>query len=166
EESAAAAQKVSAQIPVRFVDVTKEAALPVSASRSSSNAFGPGACFLDYDNDGKVDLFLPRPPEGMGLYHNIGNGKFQEVTKQAGVTSAADTVSCTVGDYDNDGYADLATISDSQLFLLHNNKNGTFTDVTKTAGISNQHYPMGTTFIDYDHDGDLDLYVTELPDKL
>jgi tetratricopeptide (TPR) repeat protein len=166
EESQAATAKVPPQIPVKFVDVTKEAGLPISASRSSSNAFGPGACFLDYDNDGKLDLFLPRAPEGIALYHNLGDGKFQEVTKQAGLTPAADTVSCTVGDYDNDGYADLAITSGSQLFLLHNNKNGTFTDVTKTAGIGNQHYPMGTTLIDYDHDGDLDLYVTELPDKL
>jgi tetratricopeptide (TPR) repeat protein len=166
EESPAVAQRVPPQIPVKFVDVTKQAGLPVATSRASSNAFSPGACFLDYDNDGKLDLFLPRAPEGMALYHNLADGKFQDVTKQADLASAGDTVSCTVGDYDNDGYSDLFITSGSQVLLLHNNKNGTFTDITRTAGISNQHYPMGTTLIDYDHDGDLDLYVTELPDKL
>src|SRR4051794_5207007 len=88
EESQAATAKVPPQIPVKFVDVTKQAGLPVSGLQYGSFSFGPGACFLDYDNDGKIDIFLSIGGEGMVLYHNLGNGSFQDVTKQATLSSA------------------------------------------------------------------------------
>jgi len=165
EESQAATVKVRPQIPVKFVDVTKEAGIAVSGLQYGSFSFGPGACFLDYDNDGKIDIFLSIGGEGMVLYHNLGNGKFQDVAKQAGLSSTTKAMSCTAGDYDNDGYPDLAIVVDFHVILLHNEKNGTFKDVTKSAGIDNQHYAIGVTFVDYDHDGDIDLFVTELPSK-
>ena len=68
-------------------------------------------------------------------------------------------ISCTAGDYDNDGFADLAVSLGTKVLLLHNEKNGTFKDVTEPAGIEKS-WLAGLTFIDYDHDGDLDLYVT------
>jgi tetratricopeptide (TPR) repeat protein len=166
EESQAATAKVPPQIPVKFVDVTKQAGLPVSGLQYGSFSFGPGACFLDYDNDGKIDIFLSIGGEGMVLYHNLGNASFQDVTKQAALSSATKAMSCTAGDYDSDGYTDLAVVVDFHVILLHNEKDGTFKDVTKAAGVDNQHYAVGVTFVDYDHDGDIDLYVSELPSKV
>jgi tetratricopeptide (TPR) repeat protein len=165
EESQAATAKVPQQIPVKFVDVAKEAGIAVSGLKYGSFSFGPGACFLDYDNDGNIDIFLSIGGEGIVLYHSLGNGKFQEVTKQAGLSSATKAMSCTAGDYDNDGYTDLAIVVDFHVILLHNEKNRTFRDVTKLAGIDNKHYAIGATFVDYDHDGDIDLFVAEFPSK-
>jgi len=164
EESPEVVQKVPPQIPVRFVDVTEHAGLntkPSSASaKDLASYLGPGACFLDYDNDGRPDLFLPDNGKdgGMSLYHNLGNGKFEEVTKKAGLDPILG-IGCTAGDYDNDGFTDLAVSLNGGALLLHNEKNGTFKDVTKAAGIRSGCCIAGLTFIDYDHDGDLDLYL-------
>ena len=151
------------QIKVTFVDVTKQAGI-ASKTRISSNAAehegpGTGACFLDYDADGKPDLFLADdgPQGGMVLYHNMGNGKFEDATKQAGLDSSIHAYGCTAGDYDNDGFVDLAVSRDEGILLLHNEKNGTFKDVSATGGIKAAGID-GLAFIDYDHDGDLDLF--------
>jgi len=162
-ESASAVLKAPAQINVRFVDVTKEAGIgtkpaPVN-NPDEGEGPGAGACFLDYDGDGRPDLFLADdgPQGGLVLYHSLGNGKFEDVTKQAGLDSSIHARGCTAGDYDNDGFTDLAVSRDEGMLLLHNEKNGTFKDVAATAGIK----AVGIeslTFIDYDHDGDLDLY--------
>ena len=170
EESPAAMGKALPQIPVRFVPVTDSVGLaskPPSGPASDLASFlGPGACFLDYDGDGKLDLFLPDygPQGGMALYHNLGNGKFEDVTKKAGLDPTIHAIGCTAGDYDNDGAIDLAFAAENRLILLHNEKNGSFKDVTEAAGIVNpkvksSELNLGLTFIDYDHDGDLDLYV-------
>ncbi len=164
EESPSVVEKVPAAIPVRFVDVTKEAGIvsrPQAADTSKPGFWpGSGACFLDYDNDGKMDIFLSDngAQSGMSLYHNLGNGKFEDTTKQAGLDPATHAISCTAGDYDNDGFTDLAVSSSSGIMLLHNEKNGTFKDMAAAAGIANNTAITGLTFIDYDHDGDLDLY--------
>ncbi|MGO9085810.1 MAG: FG-GAP-like repeat-containing protein [Candidatus Sulfotelmatobacter sp.] len=151
------------QIKVQFVDVTKEAGI-VSKPQTAASAVedegpGTGACFFDYDNDGKIDLFLADDGAqgGMSLYHNLGNGKFEDVTKQAGLDPSMRARGCTAGDYDNDGFADLAVSGDEGMSLLHNEKNGTFKDVAATAGLKGGAIE-GLTFIDYDHDGDLDLF--------
>jgi tetratricopeptide (TPR) repeat protein len=163
-ESPQAQLKPPPQIKVQFVDVTKEAGIVPKAapvvSAVKDETPGPGACFLDYDNDGKPDLFLADdgPRGGMVLYHNMGNGKFEDVTKQAGLDTSVHSLSCAAGDYDNDGFADLAVSRNEGMFLLHNEKNGTFKDLAATAGIRNLVGIEGLAFIDYDHDGDLDLY--------
>jgi len=169
EESPAVTQKVPPQIPVKFVDVTKEAGIATGArpADSAKPGFWPGsgACFLDYDNDGKVDLFLADngAQGGMSLYHNLGNGRFEDVTAKAGLDPKQHAVSCTAGDYDNDGFADLAATPDNGFVLLHNEKDGSFKNVAPSAGIKGIGTDQllgieGMTFIDYDHDGDLDLY--------
>jgi tetratricopeptide (TPR) repeat protein len=173
EESPMAAEEVLPQIPVKFVETSEPVGLVTKAGpaedKSLAAYLGPGACFLDYDSDGKPDIFLPDhgPQGGFGLFHNVGGGKFEEVTKKAGLDPSLHGIACTAGDYDNDGATDLAVSLSGRVLLLHNEKNGTFTDVAEAAGIkspatNDPNFPafnVGLTFIDYDHDGDLDLYI-------
>src|ERR1039457_276659 len=140
EDSPAAMEKVPAAIPVRFVDVTREAGLP-----SKLGELAPviaGACFNDYDNDGKIDLFLAEGGTGGGpaLFHNLGKGRFEEATQKLDFAStlAARVTGCTAGDYDNDGFADLALSTVGGPLLLHNDKGYKFIDVTQAAGLPSQ----------------------------
>ena len=164
EESVGVVEKVLAQIPVKFVDVTAEAGVRLKGNSIVGDdllsALGTGACFLDYDGDGKVDIFFADngAQGGSSLHHNLGGGKFEEVTKQAGLDPNAHAVSCTAGDYDNDGYADLVVGTSKGIVLYHNEKNGTFKNTTLAAGLETDGSVLGVTFVDYDHDGDLDLY--------
>jgi len=172
-ESPLAPLKPPPQIKAQFVDVTKEAGLTSRSVIDPVNTVEAGACFLDYDNDGKIDLFLPDngTQGGMSLYHNLGNGKFDDVTKQARLDPAMRGGGCTAGDYDNDGFTDIVVTVKRHARLFHNEKNGTFKDVTETSGLSAvdideiaglpaARAASALTFIDYDHDGDLDLYTT------
>ena len=167
EESPGAPAKVPPAIEVRFVDATEKAGLLTKALAPVSNDLpsylGPGACFLDYDNDGRIDIFLSDNGKegGMSLYHNLGNGKFENVTRKAGLDPAVHAIGCTAGDYDNDGFTDLAVSLNGRVLLLHNEKNGKFKDVTESAGIKSEGFNVGLTFVDYDHDGDLDLLLTQ-----
>jgi len=166
EESPIAPQKAPPQIEVKFVDVTKEAGLTSMASaqrrKHSPELTGSGACFLDYDNDGRVDLLLADdgPEGGLGLFHNVG-GKFEDVTKKTGLDPSAHALGCAIGDYDNDGFPDIALSFDGSVSLFHNEKNGTFRDGTAATGIKANVPNANIMFLDYDHDGDLDLYVTQ-----
>src|SRR5438876_1417559 len=166
EESAAASAKVPPAIPVRFVPVTEEAGI-VSKSvpgeaKDLASFLGPGACFLDYDGDGRIDVLLADngPHGGLALFHNVGGGRFEDVTRKADLDPTLHAIGCTAGDYDNDGATDLVISLYGRVLLLRNEKNGTFKDVTKAAGITADGFNVGLTFVDYDHDGDIDLYVT------
>ena len=172
EESPMVLEKVPPQIPVKFVDVTAQVGLvnkpQVNPSLALSDhkdegtaAFGPGACFLDYDNDGQIDVLLADhgPEGGIALFHNLG-GKFEDVTRKVGFDSKMHALGCTTGDYNNDGFADIALTTGDRVLLFRNEKNGTFLDVSEMAGIKGGPFSLGVSFIDYDHDGDLDLYVT------
>ena len=172
-ESPSTGLKAPAPIQVRFVDVTARAGLsgvaleaPLSGREPDPKdwieSVGPGACFFDYDGAGRPDLFVTDggPQGGLGLYHNLGNGKFEDVTKKAGLDPGVHGIGCTAGDYDNDGASDLAVSFDGRIMLLHNEKNGTFKDVAAAAGVKSSDATLGLTFVDYDHDGDLDLYAT------
>src|SRR3984893_2359496 len=168
-ESLAAVLKPPGQVKVRFVDVTREAGLATKGTPGTAadiaSFLGPGACFLDFDSDGNIDIFLPDngAQGGLSLYHNLGNGRFEEVTKKAGLDPARHAIGCTAGDYDNDGASDLVVSWSAGVMLLHNEKNGTFKDTTEAAGIAKPKTKTdivhtGLAFVDYDHDGDLDLY--------
>ncbi len=167
-ESPSVVLKAPPQTKVRFVDVTKEAGIVTTGSAVHTNNMadmaGSGACFFDYDSDGRPDLFVAQggPQGGPGLYHNLGKGKFEDATKAVNLDPELQGSGCTAGDYDNDGAPDLAiSFWGKPLVLLHNEKNGTLKDVSETLGIKDrQLHSAGLTFVDYDHDGDLDLYVT------
>ncbi len=109
EESPLAPEKVPEQIKVRFVDVTEKAGLDhettAAMADNLASYLGPGACFLDYDGDGRIDIFYADngTEGGMSLYHNLGNGKFEDVTRKAGLDPTSHAIGCTAGDYDNDG---------------------------------------------------------------
>ena len=153
-------------IPVRFV---AEANAFVSKSAGGSRVeIGPGtgACFFDYDGDGKPDLFLVNgtADEASHLLRNLGDGRFEDVTKEAGIQLTGSGLGCAAGDFDNDGRTDLAVCLNDGVRLLRNKGDGKFEDVTQAAGIRKEKGCVGVTFVDYDHDGDLDLYITIAPD--
>ena len=116
EELPGAAMKAPAAIPVTFVSDAASAGLITKSAPERANGLdsflGPGACFLDYDGDGKPDVFLADngAEGGMALYHNLGRGKFEDSSKKMGIDSSIHAVGCTAGDYDNDGSTDLAAV--------------------------------------------------------
>jgi len=124
---------------------------------------GSGACFTDFDADGRPDLLLLGGTRRATLYRNTG-GRFADVTAQAGVNITQDALGCTAGDYDNDGRDDLAIGLANGIAVYRNHGNGTFRDTTMALGISGAGPALGVSFIDYDHDGDIDLYVPRMTD--
>ena len=133
-------------------------------------SMGCGAAFLDYDNDGWLDIVMltgrrweSTPREAtIRLYRNNRDGTFSDVTEKSGLGLSVWAAGITVGDYDNDGFDDLFITCWGQNLLFHNNADGTFSDVTKKAGLIHPgtRYGTGCTWIDYDRDGRLDLFVS------
>jgi tetratricopeptide (TPR) repeat protein len=124
---------------------------------------GAGACFTDFDTDGRPDLLLLGGVRQATLYRNAG-GRFTDVTSRAGVNVTQHALGCTAGDYDNDGRDDIAIGLADGIAVFRNEGNGAFRDVTATLGIRLSGIPLGLSFLDYDHDGDLDLYVSRFTD--
>src|SRR6266853_3377116 len=142
------------------------AAIPVSyVAQAISTGPSSGACFFDYDGDGKPDLVLVSASENgtLRLLHNIGDGKFADKTSGSGLTLSGSGLGCAAGDFDNDGKTDLAVCMGDGVHLFHNDGAGKFSDVTKAVNIRSEKGCVGVTFADYDHDGDLDLYISNKP---
>jgi enediyne biosynthesis protein E4 len=137
-------------------------------------ALGPGCAFLDYDNDGWMDIYLvnsgpcdffrPTRPLRNALYRNNRDGTFTDVTAQAGVSGGNFGMGIAVGDYDNDGWPDLFLTAYGNCILYRNNRDGTFTDVTKKAGLETPGFTTSAVWFDYDNDGKLDLFVCSFVD--
>jgi enediyne biosynthesis protein E4 len=135
---------------------------------------GSGCAFLDYDNDGWMDIYLVNsgpcdfytPPQQLrnALYHNNRDGTFTDVTQKAGVTGNAYGMGVAVGDYDADGFADIYVTQYPNSILYHNNGDGTFTDVTAKAGVAAPGWGTSAVWFDYDNDGRLDLFVCRFVD--
>ena len=135
---------------------------------------GPGCAFLDYDNDGwmdiylvnsgKCDFFTPNQPLRNALYRNDRDGTFTDVTEKAGVGAGGYGQGVAVGDYDGDGFPDLYVTQYGRNILYHNNGDGTFTDVTEKAGVAAPGWSSSAVWFDYDNDGRLDLFVGRFVD--
>ena len=157
-------EKSSGRSGERARGLTSKPAAQLQAAGEDALAeyLGSGACILDYDGDGKPDIFLVNADVkgNAGLFRNLGHGRFENVTAAAKLEMHGVGNGCAAGDYDNDGHVDLAVTMNGHVVLYHNEGNGTFKDVTAAAGIHTDESALGLTFVDYDHDGDLDLYVT------
>lgn len=132
---------------------------------------GPGCAFLDYDNDGWMDIYLvnsgpcdfyqPPKPLRNALYKNNRDGTFTDVTEKAGLLGNAYGMGVAVGDYDGDGLPDIYVTQYPHSILYHNNGDGTFTDVTAKAGVAAPGWATSALWFDYDNDGRLDLFVCQ-----
>jgi len=134
---------------------------------------GGGAVFLDYDQDGFLDLYMSNGSytEGLStgehsdeittnhLYRNRQDGTFEDVTEKAGVGDTGYGMGMTVGDINNDGYPDIYVTNFGPNVLYLNHGNGTFSNISKKAGVAGNECSVGAVWFDYDNDGYLDLYV-------
>ena len=164
-------------IPVHFTDVRQAAGITfqheatMSPEKNYLETMGSGVGWIDYDQDGLMDLYLvqstgtewfkPSRPLRSALYHNNGDGTFTDVTEKAGVGAVGlYGQGVAVGDYDNDGYPDMLVTGYGHTVLYHNNGNGTFTDVTAKAGVADEgNWSTSAGWFDYDKDGYLDLLI-------
>jgi len=171
---------------IQFAPVTESAGIHFRHVNGATGrkylveTMGGGAAFLDYDNDGYLDIYLVNganlpgseilePPTNR-LYQNngtppvhggarAGEGTFTDVTDKAGVGDGHYGMGCCVGDYDNDGNRDIYITNFGRNTMYRNNGDGTFTDVTELAGVGDDRFSAGCAFADYDNDGHLDLFV-------
>ena len=165
--------------PITFTDVAPQAGLNFVHERGGTRehrlpeTFGSGLAWLDYDNDGWMDLYVvqggPFPPVGSArardrLYRNNRNGTFTDVTEKAGLRDTAYGMGAVAADYDNDGFVDLYVTNYRGGILYRNNGDGTFTDVTAKAGIAGPAWGTSAAWGDVDGDGYLDLFVAQYAD--
>ncbi len=144
----------------------------MSPLRQLPETMSGGVALIDYDNDGWLDVYCVQggtfppptntPPPGDRLFHNRGDGTFEDATASSGIANLSRGYGhgVTVGDYDNDGYPDLFITRWRSYALFHNKRNGTFEEVTSSFGLDgDRDWPTSAAFADLDNDGDLDLYV-------
>ena len=177
------AARPDAIIHGRFVDATSRLGVHFKQEASPTpkkyllEAMGSGVALFDFDNDGRLDLFLANgaplaDPTSKGtipakngprywnrLFHQNADGTFEDVTEKAGVKGKYYSTGVAVGDYDNDGREDLFVSGYGASILYHNNGDGTFTDVTTQAGVAGSGWATSASWVDYDNDGLLDLIV-------
>ena len=160
---------------LQLEDVTRAAGIDFShhtgafGARYLPETLGPGCAFLDYDNDGWLDVLLvngqdwpghPRRKAGLQLYRNNRNGTFSDVTRAAGLDFSFYGLGVAVADFNNDGFPDLYLTGVGQNRLLRNTGRGSFVDVTAAAGLGNRTgFSTSAVWFDYDRDGHLDLFV-------
>ena len=166
---------LGAAVP-QFIDVARESGIDLSVVSGTADqmyivegSIG-GSAFFDYDNDGRVDLYVTNGSRFGGyepgahpynrLYRNEGKGMFVDVTASAAVGDTSWSLGCVAGDYDNDGHMDLYVTNFGANRLYRNLGNGSFQDLTAVAGVGDTGYGTGGAFGDFDRDGDIDLYVS------
>jgi hypothetical protein len=146
----------------------------MSPERYLPESLGPGVAFLDYDNDGWMDIYLVnsgpsdffKPSKHLrnALYKNNRDGTFTDVTEKAGVAGGTFGMGVAVGDYNNDGFPDIFVTSYGRTILYRNNGDGTFTDVTEKSGLPMDGWTTSAVWFDYDNDGKLDLFICSFVD--
>ncbi len=159
---------------VRFTDVTEQANVrfkhvSTPEKRYIVESMSGGVALFDYDADGYLDIYFvnsltvdlvkSKGKTKSVLYRNRGDGTFMDVTEKAGVGDIGWGMGAAVGDYNNDGFADLYVTCVGPNHLFKNNGDGTFTDVTEKAQVGDPRWSAGASFVDYDRDGLLDLFV-------
>jgi len=137
---------------INFTDITDQANV-------AGRGIGNGIAFIDYDNDGNLDLYVSSDPSDI-LYHNNGDGTFSDVTVDVGISFIGDGVGAAFGDYNNDGYPDLyIPVNDGPDVFFQNDGGKFFRDVTKSVRIDNPARARSAAFADFDKDGFLDISV-------
>ncbi len=173
---------------LRFTDITASSGIDFEHRSSPTTqkylieTMGGGLALFDYDNDGRLDVFFTNgaplrdpmpeggPPTKIGssfanrLYRGNGAGTFSDVTGAAGLAGSGYAMGVAVGDYDNDGDADVYVTNYGQNQLYRNNGDGTFSDVTPSAQMAASCWSSSAAFVDYDNDGHLDLFVCRYVD--
>jgi enediyne biosynthesis protein E4 len=161
--------------PAWFEDVTEESGLDfVHDAGPAGNYFlpqviGSGAALLDFDTDGRLDVYLlqnggPNSPAHNRLFHQGADGRFTDVSAGSGLDIGGYNMGVAVGDVNNDGFPDVLVTQYGGLRLFLNNGNGTFTDITREAGLDSPLWGTSAAFFDYDRDGWLDLVVVHYLD--
>ena len=147
-----------------FVDVAEQAGLKyrwvISGKRPLTilQTIGNGCAFLDYNNDGLLDILLVGPRTA--LFKNQGGGRFSDVSAATGLgTLKGHFLGCAVGDYDNDGWPDVYLSAYRGGALLRNQKGGRFRNITRESGIASQPWGTSCAWGDVNNDGRLDLYI-------
>jgi hypothetical protein len=137
-----------------FTDVTDTSGLGGTVTSTQA------AVWADIDNDGYLDLFIANENSPAQLFHNKGDGTFEDISHAAGIDRTAYSKGVTAADYDHDGFVDFYVTNQNGVnFLYHNNGNMTFTEVGRQAGVQAPAYSFATWFFDYDNDGWPDLFV-------
>jgi hypothetical protein len=170
---------VRAQSVVTFENVAKSVGMTFTHVNGASpekylvETMGSGAAFLDYDNDGWIDLFVVdggsiaaagKSAAQHRLYHNEGKGIFKDVTAASGIVHRAYGMGACAGDVDGDGRIDLYITNYGPNTLYRNAGNGVFTDITRTARVGLEGWSTSCAFVDVDRDGDLDLFIANYLD--
>lgn len=169
---------ISAATAPKFVDDAQATGLRFvfdngrSPIRQIPETTAGGVGLLDYDGDGWLDVYVvqggtfppsvAKPNTGDRLFHNQGDGTFEDATERSGIARLSEGFShgVTVGDFDNDGHPDLFITRWRRYALYRNRGDGTFEDATSRAGLNgDRDWPTSAAFVDLDNDGDLDLYV-------
>ena len=142
---------------------TRDFSVVTVTANVANSGDGSGPAFVDYNNDGFVDLFLANYGSKV-LFQNNGDNTYSDVSAGSGITNTSTTNGYAFGDYDNDGYLDLYLANWTAPDVLYKNSGPpewTFNDVTSSAGITHNGNGHGCIFLDFDNDHDLDIYVTD-----
>ena len=171
EEMALPVEGAGAMIPVKFEakELPEWAGFEPKVIGTAPRHSEAGACVIDLEGPGSQDLVwvsAEQHANAIHAYRNLHNGSFEPIPEsQTGLNASGVGVSCSVGDFDNDGLPDLAVAFTDRVILFRNLGKAKFEDVTAKVGIGQLNHPAGLTFVDFDHDGDLDLFVTGWADR-
>jgi hypothetical protein len=169
------AAAAAAPSSLQFTDVTAASKIRFTHTNGAAGkkylpeTMGSGGAFLDYDNDGWLDVFLVNSTHWPGakaagrptsaLYRNNHDGTFTDVTAKAGLAESLYGIGVAAADYDNDGWIDIYLAAWGSDRLYRNLGDGRFADVTKKAGADDPGFSTSVAFVDYDKDGKLDLFI-------